>query len=173
MLIKGNDTERIKSGNILSDNQFLGETFDYIISNPSFCREWKNQKVIVKNEAKLGFEDEFCPGLPSIADEQMLFLESTIKKINPLGSHIAIVLSGSPLFTGDASRCPSEIRRYILGNNLLEAIIALPNSIFYNTGILELQPISGCFQIRKLIHLEKGRCNSLMQMIYMKNDVSH
>lgn len=135
MLIKGNDAERIKSGNTLSDDQFFGETFDYIISNPPFGREWKNEEAIVKNEAKLGFDGRFGPGLPSTADGQMLFLENAIKKMNPQGSRIAIIHNGSPLFTGDAGSGPSEIRRYILENDLLEAIIALPNDIFYNTGI--------------------------------------
>lgn len=135
MLIKGNDAERIKSGNTLSDDQFSGETFDYIISNPPFGREWKNEEAIVKNEAKLGFDGRFGPGLPSTADGQMLFLENAIKKMNPHGSRIAIIHNGSPLFTGDAGSGPSEIRRYILENDLLEAIIALPNDIFYNTGI--------------------------------------
>ena len=135
MLIKGNDAERIKSGNTLSDDQFSGETFDYIISNPPFGREWKNEEAIVKNEAKLGFDGRFGLGLPSTADGQMLFLENAIKKMNPQGSRIAIIHNGSPLFTGDAGSGPSEIRRYILENDLLEAIIALPNDIFYNTGI--------------------------------------
>ena len=135
MLIKGNDAERIKSGNTLSDDQFSGETFDYIISNPPFGREWKNEEAIVKNEAKLGFDGRFGPGLPSTADGQMLFLENAIKKMNPQGARIAIIHNGSPLFTGDAGSGPSEIRRYILENDLLEAIIALPNDIFYNTGI--------------------------------------
>lgn len=135
MLIKGNDAERIKSGNTLSDDQFSGETFDYIISNPPFGREWKNEEAIVKNEAKLGFDGRFGPGLPSTSDGQMLFLENAIKKMNPQGSRIAIIHNGSPLFTGDAGSGPSEIRRYILENDLLEAIIALPNDIFYNTGI--------------------------------------
>ena len=135
MLIKGNDAERIKSGNTLSDDQFSGETFDYIISNPPFGREWKNEEGIVKNEAKLGFEGRFGPGLPSKSDGQMLFLENAIKKMNPQGSRIAIIHNGSPLFTGDAGSGPSEVRRYILENDLLEAIIALPNDIFYNTGI--------------------------------------
>lgn len=135
MLIKGNDATQIRSGNTLSDDQFGGQTFDYILSNPPFGREWKNEKVAVENEAKLGFAGRFGAGLPAVGDGQMLFLETAISKMKPTGSRVAIIHNGSPLFTGDAGSGPSEIRRYILENDLLEAIIALPNDIFYNTGI--------------------------------------
>lgn len=135
MLIKGNDATQIRSGNTLSDDQFGGQTFDYILSNPPFGREWKNEKVAVENEAKLGFAGRFGAGLPAVGDGQMLFLETAIAKMKPTGSRVAIIHNGSPLFTGDAGSGPSEIRRYILENDLLEAIIALPNDIFYNTGI--------------------------------------
>ncbi len=135
MLIKGNDATQIKSGNTLSDDQFAGQTFDYILSNPPFGREWKNEKNAVEKEAKLGFAGRFGAGLPAVGDGQMLFLETAISKMKPTGSRVAIIHNGSPLFTGDAGSGPSEIRRYILENDLLEAIIALPNDIFYNTGI--------------------------------------
>ena len=135
MLIKGNDATQIRSGNTLSDDQFGGQTFDYILSNPPFGREWKNEKVAVENEAKLGFAGRFGAGLPAVGDGQMLFLETAIAKMKPTGSRVAIIHNGSPLFTGDAGSGPSEIRKYILENDLLEAIIALPNDIFYNTGI--------------------------------------
>ncbi len=135
MLIKGNDATQIRSGNTLSDDQFGGQTFDYILSNPPFGREWKNEKVAVEKEAKLGFAGRFGAGLPAVGDGQMLFLETAIAKMKPTGSRVAIIHNGSPLFTGDAGSGPSEIRRYILENDLLEAIIALPNDIFYNTGI--------------------------------------
>ncbi|MFQ8977750.1 MAG: class I SAM-dependent DNA methyltransferase, partial [Veillonella sp.] len=167
MLIKGNDAERIKSGNTLSDDQFSGETFDYIISNPPFGREWKNEEAIVKNEAKLGFDGRFGPGLPSTADGQMLFLENAIKKMNPQGARIAIIHNGSPLFTGDAGSGPSEIRRYILENDLLEAIIAL--MIFHNTRITTY---IWCFQIRKLAHLER-KVQLINANDLYENDVSH
>ena len=135
MLIKGNDATQIRSGNTLSDDQFAGQPFDYILSNPPFGREWKNEKNAVEKEAKLGFAGRFGAGLPAVGDGQMLFLETAISKMKPTGSRVAIIHNGSPLFTGDAGSGPSEIRRYILENDLLEAIIALPNDIFYNTGI--------------------------------------
>lgn len=138
MLIKGNNADFIKDGNTLSDDQFEGQTFDYILSNPPFGREWKNEKAAVEAEAKRGFAGRFGPGLPAASDGQMLFLLTAISKMKEPkdgGSRIAIIHNGSPLFTGDAGSGPSEIRRYILENDLLEAIIALPNDIFYNTGI--------------------------------------
>ena len=138
MLIKGNDANFIKDGNTLSDDQFEGQKFDYIISNPPFGREWKNEKTKVEAEAKRGFAGRFGSGVPAVSDGQMLFLLTAISKMKEPsdgGSRIAIIHNGSPLFTGDAGSGPSEIRRYILENDLLEAIIALPNDIFYNTGI--------------------------------------
>ena len=138
MLIKGNNADFIKDGNTLSDDQFAGQTFDYILSNPPFGREWKNEKAAVEKEAKLGFAGRFGPGLPAASDGQMLFLLTALSKMKEPkdgGSRIAIIHNGSPLFTGDAGSGPSDIRKYILENDLLEAIIALPNDIFYNTGI--------------------------------------
>ena len=138
MLIKGNNADFIKDGNTLSDDQFEGQTFDYILSNPPFGREWKNEKSAVEKEAKKGFAGRFGYGLPAASDGQMLFLMTAIAKMkdrNQGGSRIAIIHNGSPLFTGDAGSGPSDIRKYILENDLLEAIIALPNDIFYNTGI--------------------------------------
>lgn len=138
MLIKGNDANFIKDGNTLSDDQFEGQTFDYILSNPPFGREWKNEKSAVEAEAKRGFAGRFGPGLPAASDGQLLFMLTAISKMKEPskgGSRIAIIHNGSPLFTGDAGSGPSEIRRYILENDLLETIIALPNDIFYNTGI--------------------------------------
>lgn len=138
MLIKGNDANFIKDGNTLSDDQFEGQKFDYIISNPPFGREWKNEKTKVEAEAKRGFAGRFGAGVPAVSDGQMLFLLTAISKMKEPsdgGSRIAIIHNGSPLFTGDAGSGPSEIRRYILENDLLEVIIALPNDIFYNTGI--------------------------------------
>ncbi|NAS19609.1 N-6 DNA methylase [Clostridium butyricum] len=135
MLIKGANADNIKNGNTLSDDQFKEDRYDYILSNPPFGREWKNDKKAVEAEAKLGFAGRFGAGLPAVGDGQMLFLETAISKMKPQGSRVAIIHNGSPLFTGDAGSGPSEIRRYILENDLLEAIIALPNDIFYNTGI--------------------------------------
>lgn len=138
MLIKGNNADYIKDGNTLSDDQFEGHTFDYIISNPPFGREWKNEKTKVEAEAKRGFAGRFGAGLPATSDGQMLFLMTAISKMKDIsqgGSRIAIIHNGSPLFTGDAGSGASNIRKYILENDLLEAIISLPNDIFYNTGI--------------------------------------
>lgn len=135
MLIKGENANNIKNGNTLSDDQFKEDKYDYILSNPPFGREWKNDKKAVEAEAKLGFAGRFGAGLPAVGDGQMLFLETAIAKMKPQGSRVAIIHNGSPLFTGDAGSGPSNIRKYILENDLLEAIIALPNDIFYNTGI--------------------------------------
>lgn len=135
ILIKGGDADNIKNGNTLQDDQFPDKTFDYILSNPPFGREWKNEKTAVDKEAKLGFGGRFGAGLPAIGDSQLLFLQTAIAKMNPKGSKIAIVHNGSPLFTGDAGSGASEIRKYILESDLLEAIVALPNDLFYNTGI--------------------------------------
>lgn len=138
MLIKGNDADKIKNGNTLSGDEFKDASFDYILSNPPFGREWKNEKKAVEDEAKLGAAGRFGAGLPAVGDGQMLFLQTAIAKMKDVsqgGSKIAIIHNGSPLFTGDAGSGPSEIRKYILENDLLEAIIALPNDIFYNTGI--------------------------------------
>lgn len=138
MLIKGNNADFIKDGNTLSDDQFEGQKFDYIISNPPFGREWKNEKRVVEDEAKRGFAGRFGAGLPAASDGQMLFLMTAISKMKEPrdgGSRIAIIHNGSPLFTGDAGSGPSDIRQYILESDLLEAIVALPNDIFYNTGI--------------------------------------
>ncbi len=138
MLIKGNNADFIKDGNTLSDDQFEGQKFDYIISNPPFGREWKNEKRVVEDEAKRGCAGRFGAGLPAASDGQMLFLMTAISKMKEPrdgGSRIAIIHNGSPLFTGDAGSGPSDIRKYIFERDLLEAIVALPNDIFYNTGI--------------------------------------
>lgn len=138
ILIKGSNADYIKEGNTLSDDMFKEDKFDYILSNPPFGREWKNEKASVEKEQKLGYAGRFGPGIPSISDSQMLFLLTAISKMKDVkdgGSRVAIIHNGSPLFTGDAGSGPSEIRKYIIENDLLEAIVALPNDIFYNTGI--------------------------------------
>ncbi|MHB8276982.1 MAG: type I restriction-modification system subunit M [Candidatus Humimicrobiaceae bacterium] len=138
ILIKGANADYIKEANTLSDDMFKDDRFDYILSNPPFGREWKNEKDDIEKEQKQGFAGRFGPGLPAIGDGQMLFLLTAISKMKDSksgGSRIAIIHNGSPLFTGDAGSGPSEIRKYIIENDLLEAIIALPNDIFYNTGI--------------------------------------
>jgi len=138
ILIKGAQADFIQEANTLSDDRFPEDKFDYILSNPPFGREWKNEKAAVEAERKLGFAGRFGPGLPAIGDGQMLFLLTALSKMKDPkegGSRLAIIHNGSPLFTGDAGSGPSEIRRYIIENDLLEAVVALPNDIFYNTGI--------------------------------------
>lgn len=134
MLIKGKDAENMKFGDTLSNDQFDGFTFDYIISNPPFGIDWKKEKEAVEKEAKLGFDGRFGPGLPAIGDGQMLFLLNGVKKLKDKG-RMAIIQNGSSLFNGDAGSGPSEIRKYIIENDRLEAIVQLPTDLFYNTGI--------------------------------------
>ena len=139
MLIKGQDPKNIVRGNTLSADGFTNEKFDYGAANPPFGVDWKKVLDFVKSEhEKRGFAGRFGPGLPRVSDGSLLFLMHLISKMRPKedgGGRIGIVLNGSPLFTGDAGSGESEIRRWILENDLLEAIIALPNDLFYNTGI--------------------------------------
>lgn len=134
VLIKGGDAENMRHGNTLSDDKFDGYTFDYIISNPPFGIEWKNEKSKVEEEHKLGDAGRFAPGLPAIGDSQQLFMLNGIAKLKDTG-RMAIIQNGSPLFKGDAGSGESEIRGYLLENDWLEAIIQMPNDLFYNTGI--------------------------------------
>ena len=135
MLIKGEDSNNIRHGNTLSGDLFPGETFDYIIMNPPFGIEWKNEKDAVLKEAEKGSDGRFPAGTPAISDSQLLFLQNAVSKMKPEGSKIAIVHNGSALFKGDAGSGESEIRRYVIENDLLDCIIQLPNDMFYNTGI--------------------------------------
>jgi type I restriction enzyme M protein len=139
MLIKGQDPKNIACGNTLSADAFANEKFDYGAANPPFGVDWKKVQEFVNNEhTKRGFAGRFGPGLPRVSDGSLLFLLHLISKMRPAtegGGRIGIVLNGSPLFTGDAGSGESEIRRWILENDLLEAIVALPNDLFYNTGI--------------------------------------
>ena len=134
MLIKGGNAENMKKGNTLSDDKFGGFTFDYIISNPPFGIEWKNEKAAVEAEHKLGEAGRFAPGLPAIGDSQQLFMLNGIAKLKDTG-RMAIIQNGSPLFKGDAGSGESNIRGYLLENDWLEAIVQMPNDLFYNTGI--------------------------------------
>lgn len=134
MLIKGGNADNMKFGDTLSNDQFEGYKFDYIISNPPFGIDWKKEKTAVDEEFKKGFDGRFGAGLPNISDGQMLFLQNGIKKLKDNG-RMTIIQNGSSLFVGDAGSGPSEIRRYIIENDMLEAIIQLPNDLFYNTGI--------------------------------------
>jgi len=142
MLIKGQNAKNIKLGNTLSNDQFKHEKFDYMITNPPYGVEWRPAKEAVEAEHEdLGFSERFGAGLPRIGDGQLLFLQNLVAKMkpvtdeNPNGSRIAIIMNGSPLFTGDAGSGESEIRRYLFENDLVEGIIALPDQLFYNTGI--------------------------------------
>lgn len=145
MLIKGQDVSRIKLGNTLSNDQLAQDQFDYMLSNPPFGVDWKKIEADIKDEHQVkGFDGRFGAGLPRVSDGSLLFLMHLISKMrdpsnssgsNQQGSRIGIILNGSPLFTGSAGSGESEIRRYILEADLLEAIIALPNDMFYNTGI--------------------------------------
>ena len=139
MLIKGQDVANIVAGNTLSDDGHPQRRFDYMLSNPPFGVEWKKVEKAVRDEhEKKGFDGRFGPGLPRVSDGSMLFLLHLIAKMRPAtdgGSRFGIVLNGSPLFTGGAGSGESEIRRYVLENDLLEAIVGLPTDMFYNTGI--------------------------------------
>ena len=139
MLIKGQDIANIIFGNTLSADGLLGKLFDYMLSNPPFGVEWKKIEAQIRKEfEQMGFNGRFGPGLPRVSDGSLLFLLHLISKMRPAvdgGSRFGIVLNGSPLFTGGAGSGESEIRRYVLENDLVEAIIALPTDMFYNTGI--------------------------------------
>src|SRR5215469_2947299 len=129
---------KVTLGNSFSDDAYPGKKFDYMLANPPFGVEWKKVKDFVENEAELGFAGRFGAGLPRINDGSFLFLQHMISKMEPVegkGCRLAIVFNGSPLFTGAAASGESEIRRWILENDLLEGIVALPDQLFYNTGI--------------------------------------
>jgi type I restriction enzyme M protein len=139
LLIKGQDVANIAAGNTLSEDGHAHRKFDYMLSNPPFGVEWKKvEKAVRKEYEQRGYNGRFGPGLPRVSDGSLLFLLHLISKMRPAvdgGSRFGIVLNGSPLFTGGAGSGESEIRRYVLENDLLEAIIGLPTDMFYNTGI--------------------------------------
>ncbi|ARP96810.1 type I restriction-modification system subunit M [Bordetella genomosp. 13] len=139
MLIKGQDVGNVVAGNTLSDDGHPGRKFDYMLSNPPFGVEWKKvEKAVRQEHEQKGFDGRFGPGLPRVSDGSMLFLMHLLAKMRPAtdgGSRFGIVLNGSPLFTGGAGSGESEIRRYVLENDLVEAIVGLPTDMFYNTGI--------------------------------------
>jgi len=139
MLIKGENADNIKPDSSFSHDGFINSTFDYILSNPPYGKDWKQDSDSIKSEYERGTAGRFEAGLPRINDGQLLFLQHMISKMHQKDSgevtRIAIVFNGSPLFTGDAGGGESEIRRWIIENDWLEAIIALPDQLFYNTGI--------------------------------------
>lgn len=134
----GRDADNIAFGSTLSNDRHADKSFDYLIANPPYGKDWKRDEAAVRAEHERGPAGRFGPGLPRISDGQLLFLLHMLahaKEVQDGGSRIAIIMNGSPLFTGDAGSGESEIRRYILENDLLEALIALPEQLFYNTGI--------------------------------------
>ena len=134
----GRDADNITYGSTLSNDRHAGQHFDYLIANPPYGKDWKRDEEAVRTEHERGATGRFGPGLPRISDGQLLFLLHMLahaKRPGDGGSRIAIIMNGSPLFTGDAGSGESEIRRFILENDLLEALIALPEQLFYNTGI--------------------------------------
>lgn len=134
MMIRGGDPNNMRFGDTLSDDKFSGYTFQYCISNPPFGIDWKREKAAVEAEHKKGELGRFAPGLPKISDGQQLFLLNGLAKMAPDGK-MAIIQNGSPLFSGDAESGPSEIRRYVLENDWLDAIVQLSTDQFMNTGI--------------------------------------
>jgi type I restriction enzyme M protein len=139
MMLKGQDASHIAYGNSFSEDRHEAERFDYLLANPPFGVEWKKVETEVRREAETkGFSGRFGTGLPRINDGSFLFLQHMISKMKPPsegGSRLAIVFNGSPLFTGAAGSGESEIRRWIIENDWLEAVVALPDQLFYNTGI--------------------------------------
>ncbi|WP_278682851.1 type I restriction-modification system subunit M [Paraclostridium bifermentans] len=137
MLMKGQNPDNIRLGNTLTQDRFNKEKIRFLISNPPFGVTWKDEEKKVKEEADLGFDGRFGAGTPRVSDGSLLFLQNMISKMydDEDGSRIAIIFNGSPLFTGDAGSGESNIRKYIIENDLLEGIIALPTDMFYNTGI--------------------------------------
>lgn len=133
-MIHGGDPDNMQFGDTLSDDKFTGYQFDFVISNPPFGIDWKREATAVEAEHKKGEAGRFAPGLPSKSDGQMLFLMNGVKKLKDTG-RMAIIQNGSSLFTGDAGSGQSNIRRYLIENDWLDAIVQLPNDSFYNTGI--------------------------------------
>jgi len=134
----GRDAENIAFGSTLSNDRHAARHFDYLIANPPYGKDWKRDEAAVRAEHERGSAGRFGPGLPRISDGQLLFLLHMLahmKEPEKGGSRVAIIMNGSPLFTGDAGSGESEIRRWILENDWLEALIALPENLFYNTGI--------------------------------------
>lgn len=137
MLMKGQNPDNIRLGNTLTEDRFSGEHMRFLISNPPFGVTWKDEEKKVKEEADLGANGRFSAGTPRVSDGSLLFLQNMISKMyeDEEGSRIAIIFNGSPLFTGDAGSGESNIRKWIIENDLLEGIIAMPTDMFYNTGI--------------------------------------
>jgi type I restriction enzyme M protein len=137
-LMKGDDASRIKQGNTLSNDQLQGQQFNFMMANPEFGTDWKKIEDMIRKEAARGFDGRFGAGLPDVGDASLLFLQHMISKMTPIdkgGSVIGVVFNGSPLFNGDAGSGWSDIRKWIITNDWLDAIVALPEDMFYNTNI--------------------------------------
>lgn len=137
-LMKGDDGSRIKRGNTLSEDKLIGQQFNFMMANPEFGTDWKKIESFIRGEAERGFDGRFGAGLPDVGDASLLFLQHMISKMTPLdkgGSVIGIVFNGSPLFNGDAGSGWSDIRKWLITNDWLDAIVALPEDMFYNTNI--------------------------------------
>ena len=134
MLITGEDPDNIRHGSSLSEDQFQGQRFDYMITNPPFGVSWKSDEELVKTEARTAY-GRFSAGTPRASDGALLFLQHILSKMEDRGSRVGIVFNGSPLFTGDAGSGESNIRRWIIENDWLECIVALPEKLFFNTSI--------------------------------------
>ncbi|MGP1679229.1 MAG: type I restriction-modification system subunit M [Burkholderiales bacterium] len=137
-LMKGDDGSRIKQGNTLSEDKLVGQQFNFMMANPEFGTDWKKIESFIRGEAERGFDGRFGAGLPEVGDASLLFLQHMISKMTPVdkgGSVIGIVFNGSPLFNGDAGSGWSDIRKWIITNDWLDAIVALPEDMFYNTNI--------------------------------------
>ncbi len=135
----GRDADNVTFGSVLSNDQYAGRRFDYLLANPPYGKDWKMDKEAVEGEARRGAAGRFEAGLPRISDGQLLFLQHMLAHMNEPaqgGSRVAVIMNGSPLFSGDAGQGESEIRRWILEHDWLEAIVALPEQLFYNTGIV-------------------------------------
>lgn len=135
MLLKGKNDENIKHGNTLENDMHEGTTFNFMLANPPYGASWESSRKQIEAEHQRGLNGRFPAGLPRSSDSSMLFIQHLIAKMDPMGSRVGIVLAGSPLFNGDAGSGESEIRRYILENDLLETLVALPTDLFFDTGI--------------------------------------
>src|SRR5699024_6461214 len=136
LMMQATDLQRMAHGNSLTQDAFPTEKFDFILANPPYGVDWKSYAGPIKTEhEKQGFLGRFGAGLPRVSDGSLLFLQHMLSKMKPGGSRVGIVLSGSPLFSGAAGSGESEIRRWILEQDWLEGIVALPDQMFYNTGI--------------------------------------
>ena len=137
-LMKGDDGSRIKQGNTLSEDKLIGQRFNFMMANPEFGTDWKKIESFIRTEAERGADGRFEAGLPDVGDASLLFLQHMISKMTPVekgGSVVGIVFNGSPLFNGDAGSGWSDIRKWIITNDWLDAIVALPEDMFYNTNI--------------------------------------